>query len=76
MVGLMPRRRRRWRNSLLMEQLDYNSLFRRFAGLNVDDSVWDASTFSKNRERLLEGEGAGAFFDQVWAQVRERPCVG
>jgi transposase len=55
---------------LLMEQLDYNLLFRWFVGLNMDDPIWDASTFSKNRERLLAGEGAHAFFDQVLAQAR------
>jgi transposase len=38
---------------LLMEQLDYNLLFRWFVGLSMDDGVWDASTFSKNRERML-----------------------
>jgi transposase len=57
---------------LLMEQLDYNLLFRWFVGLNMDDPVWDASTFSKNRERLLEGDVARAFFDRVLAQARER----
>jgi transposase len=41
---------------LLMEQLDYNLLFRWFVGLNMDDRVWDPTTFSKNRERLLRGE--------------------
>jgi transposase len=41
---------------LLMEQLDYNLLFRWFVGLSMDDPVWDASTFSKNRERLLAGD--------------------
>jgi transposase len=39
---------------LLMEQLDYNLLFRWFVGLNMDAPIWDPSTFSKNRERLLE----------------------
>jgi transposase len=57
---------------LLMEQLDYNLLFRWFVGLNMDDPIWDASTFSKNRERLLAGDVAHAFFDQVLAQARER----
>src|SRR5439155_975829 len=46
---------------LLMEQLDYNLLFRWFVGLSMDDAVWDASTFSKNRERMLEGDIAEAF---------------
>lgn len=57
---------------LLMEQLDYNLLFRWFVGLNMDDPTWDPSTFSKNRERLLEGDVAPAFFEQVLAQARER----
>ncbi len=54
---------------LLMEQLNYNLLFRWFVGLNVDDEVWDVTVFTKNRERLLEGEIAKAFFDQVLAQA-------
>jgi transposase len=56
---------------LLMEQLHYNLLFRWFVGLNLDDPIWDPSTFSKNRERLLEGDVAHAFFAQVLAQARE-----
>jgi len=55
---------------LLMEQLDYNMLFRWFVGLNMDDPIWDATVFTKNRERLLEGEVAAEFFDQVLAQAR------
>src|SRR5271170_691670 len=43
---------------LLMEQLDYNFLFRWFVGLNLDDPVWDVTVFTKNRERLLVGEVA------------------
>ena len=50
---------------LLMEQLDYNLLFRWFVGLNMDDAVWDATVYSKNRERLLKGEVAEAFFQEV-----------
>lgn len=50
---------------MLMEELDYNMLFRWFVGLSMDDKVWDASTFSKNRERLLNGNIADAFFKQV-----------
>jgi transposase len=57
---------------LLMEQLNYNLLFRWFVGLNMDDPIWDPSTFSKNRERSLEGDVARAFFDQVLGQARER----
>src|SRR5438034_530145 len=40
----------------LMEQIDYNLLFRWFVGLSIDDHVWDASVFSKNRDRLLEAD--------------------
>lgn len=56
----------------LMEQLDYNLLFRWFVGLNVDDSVWDATVFTKNRQRLLDGEIAGAFLERVVVQARQR----
>jgi len=45
----------------LMEQLEYNLLFRWFVGLGMDDAVWSASTFSKNRDRLLDGDIAAAF---------------
>jgi len=45
----------------LMEQMDYNLLFRWFVGLEMDDRVWDASTFSKNRDRLLEADVAREF---------------
>ena len=55
---------------MLMEQLDYNLLFRWFVGLNMDDGVWDATTFSKNRERLLKGDIADAFFNQVLERAR------
>lgn len=54
---------------LLMEQLDYNLLFRWFVGLSMDDAVWDHSTFSKNRDRLLGSEVAGAFFARVLEQA-------
>jgi len=50
---------------LLMEELDYNLLFRWFVGLNLDDPVWDATVYCKNRERLLQGEVAEAFFQEV-----------
>jgi transposase len=60
---------------LLMEQLDYNLLFRWFVGLNMDDSVWDPTVFSKNRERLLAGDVAQAFFEQVLAQAREHDLL-
>jgi transposase len=60
---------------LLMEQLDYNLLFRWFVGLEMDDPVWNATVFTKNRERLLGGEIARAFFDRVVAQARERDLL-
>jgi transposase len=56
---------------LLMEQLDYNLLFRWFVGLNMDDKIWDATVFSKNRDRLLEGRIALRFLEEVVAQARE-----
>jgi transposase len=49
----------------LMEQLDYNLLFRWFVGLGVDDAVWDHSTFSKNRDRLLDADVAAKFLEAV-----------
>jgi transposase len=54
---------------LLMEQLQYNLLFRWFVGLSMDDPVWDHSTFSKNRDRLLDGDVAVGFFRAVRAQA-------
>jgi len=49
----------------LIEQIDYNLLFRWFVGLGMDDAVWAPTTFTKNRDRLLAGDIAGAFFDAV-----------
>ena len=60
---------------MLMEQLDYNLLFRWFVGLNMDDSVWDVTVFTKNRERLLDGDIAEAFFQAVLQQARERDLL-
>src|ERR1051325_10315860 len=54
----------------LMERLEFDLLFRWFVGLGVDDSVWDHSTFSKNRDRLLEGEIAAKFLAAVLAQPK------
>lgn len=54
----------------LMEQLDYNLLFRWFVGLTADEPVWDASTFSQNRDRLLDGEVARLFLAHVVADAR------
>src|SRR5258706_5411052 len=60
---------------LLMEQLDYNLLFRWFVGLNMDDAVWVPTVFSKNRDRLLEGDIAQAFFDAVLSQARTKDLL-
>lgn len=60
---------------LLMEQLEYNLLFRWFVGLGLDEAVWDVTVFTKNRERLLQGEIAQAFFDRVLAQAEQRQLL-
>jgi len=57
---------------LLMEQLDYNLLYRWFVGLSMDDAIWDPTVFSKNRERLLGGRIVQEFFGQVIEQARSR----
>jgi transposase len=54
----------------LMEQLDYNLLFRWFAGLSLDAPVWDATVFTKNRDRLLKGDVAAKFMGAVLGQER------
>jgi len=54
----------------LMERLDTDLLFRWFVGLSIDDPVWDATVFSKNRDRLLEGAIAAKFLAGVLAQPR------
>jgi transposase len=57
---------------LLIEQLEYNLLFRWFVGLGLDEPIWDHSTFSKNRDRLLRGDIADAFFAEVLHEARTR----
>ena len=52
-----------------MEELDYSLLFRWFVGLAIDDAVWDATVFSKNRDRLIEDEIASRFFAAVGGQL-------
>lgn len=59
----------------LMEQLDYNILFRWFVGLRMDDAVWDATVFTKNRDRLLGGGMAESFFALVLEQARSRALL-
>ena len=56
---------------LLMEQLDYNLLFRWFVGLSMDDKVWNHSVFSKNQERFLGSDLAAAFFGRIKAQAAQ-----
>jgi transposase len=61
---------------LLMEEMDYNLLFRWFVGLNADDEVCDATTFTKNRDRLLEADVAKEFLAQVVERADARPDFG
>lgn len=60
---------------MLMEQLDYNLLFRWFVGLGVDDEVWHPTTFTQNRERLLEQEISRKFFEQVLKQAKKKQLL-
>ena len=55
--------------ALFIEEIDNSTLFRWFIGLCLDDPIWSPTTFSKNRDRLLEGDIAAAFFDPVRAQA-------
>jgi transposase len=59
----------------LMEQLDYNLLFRWFTGLGVDDGVWDVTVFTKNRDRLVRGDIAAKFFQAVLGQPKVRALL-
>lgn len=59
----------------LVEQLDYNMMFRWFVGLNLDDDIWNATTFTKNRDRLLEGEIAERFFAEILAMAKKEGLV-
>ena len=59
----------------LMEQLDFNLLFRWFVGLSIDDPVWDATVFCKNRDRLIEGDIARKFFAATLKQPRVRALL-
>lgn len=56
----------------LMEQLEYNLLYRWFVGLRMDEGVWDETVFTKNRDRLLDGEIAEKFFEAVLGQAKQR----
>jgi transposase len=57
---------------LLMEELDYSMLFRWFVGMNLDEPVWDVTVFTKNRDRLLEGDVAREFLCEVIAQAQAK----
>src|SRR6202050_3735685 len=60
---------------MLMEQLEYNLLFRWFVGLNMDEAVWVRTLCSKNRDRLMEGEIAEKFFHQFLDQAETAGLV-
>src|SRR5262249_30527937 len=60
---------------MLMEQLNYNLLFRWFVGLSMDEAVWDATVFSKNRDRLIDGDIAQAFLSEVVEQARQQDLL-
>lgn len=60
---------------LLMERLEYDLLFRWFVGIGIDDAAWDHSVFSKNRDRLLEGDIAAQFLAAVMAQPRVKKLL-
>ena len=57
---------------LLMEEIDYSMLFRWFIGMNMDEPVWDVTVFTKNRNRLLEGDVAREFLMEVVQQAQDR----
>jgi transposase len=59
----------------LMERLEYDLLFRWFVGLGIDDAAWDHSVFSKNRDRLVEGDIAAKFLAAVLAQSRVKKLL-
>lgn len=60
---------------MLMEQLNYNLLFRWFVGMNIDDAVWDVTVFTKNRERLLAAGVANTLFAEVLEQARSHALL-
>jgi len=57
---------------LLMEEIDYSLLFRWFVGMNLDEPVWDVTVFTKNRDRLLDGDVAREFLSEVVKQAQEK----
>src|SRR5208282_4748716 len=59
----------------LMEQMNYNLLFRWFVGLEMDDAVWDVTVFTKNRERLISGAISQRLLDAVLVEAREHDLL-
>src|SRR5215210_4852052 len=59
----------------LMERVDFNLLFRWFVGLGIDDPVWDATVFTKNRNRLLDADVAAKFMAAVLAHPEIKPLL-
>src|SRR6188472_4617891 len=59
----------------LMEQMQYNLLFRWFVGLSPDDPIWDATVFTKNRERLQEGDVFQSFMAKLLAHAKVKPLL-
>src|SRR4249919_535336 len=60
---------------MLMEQLNYNLLYRWFVGLNMDEGVWDVTVYTKNRDRLLKADVAKQFFQLVVEQARQLDLI-
>src|SRR6266571_8762156 len=60
---------------MLMEEMDYNLLFRWFVGLEMDDRVWDVTVFTKNRERLIGGEASQQLLESVLVEAREQELL-
>jgi transposase len=59
----------------LMEQMNYNLLFRWFVGLEMDDAVWDVTVFTKNRERLIAGEVSQLLLQEVMLEARQHDLL-
>src|SRR3954466_16004707 len=57
---------------LLMEEIDYSRLYRWFVGMNLDEPVWDVTVFTKNRDRLLDGDVAREFLGEVVRQAQQK----
>jgi transposase len=60
---------------MLIEQLDYNLLFRWFVGLSPDDAIWQPTTFTKNRDRLLNDDVMGLFLEKLMGDAEVKPLL-